>query len=100
MGYEQDTLASHAVPANLLALDEEGMGRLVQQFGWPRYRTGQIMRWLYQRRAKDINQMTDLGQAERTALASQATIPRATGCTVFRSIDRTRKLVLTLSKRY
>ncbi len=97
MDYERDSLASHTVPENLLALDEEGMGRLVQQFGWPRYRTGQIMRWLYQHRAKDINQMTDLGQAERTALASQATIPRASGCTVFRSIDHTRKLVLTLS---
>jgi len=97
MDYERGSLASHTVPANLLALDEEAMGRLVSQFGWPRYRTGQIMRWLYQRRAKDINQMTDLGQAERTALASQATIPRATGCSVFRSIDDTRKLVLTLS---
>jgi 23S rRNA (adenine2503-C2)-methyltransferase len=73
------------------------MGRLVQQFGWPPYRTGQILRWLYQRRAKDINQMTDLAQAERTALASQTTIPRAAGCTVFRSIDHTRKLLLTLN---
>jgi 23S rRNA (adenine2503-C2)-methyltransferase len=97
MAYERDSLASHTVPANLLALDEEEMGHLVRQFGWPRYRTGQIMRWLYQRRAKDINQMTDLGQTERTALASQATIPRASGCTIFRSIDHTRKLVLTLS---
>jgi 23S rRNA (adenine2503-C2)-methyltransferase len=97
MGYERDPLPSHTVPTNLLALDEEGMDRLVQQFEWPRYRTGQIMRWLYQRRAKDINQMTDLRQAERTALASQATIPRVSGCTVFRSIDHTRKLVLTLN---
>ena len=84
-------------PTNLLALDEEGMGRLVQQFGWPRYRTGQILRWLYQRRVKDINHMTDLGQAERTALASVATILRTAGCMVLRSIDRTRKLVLTLN---
>ena len=97
MRQEKDALPTRTAPTNLLALDEEGMGRLVQQFGWPRYRTGQILRWLYQRRAKDINQMTDLGQAERTALASQATIPRATGCSVFRSIDDTRKLVLTLS---
>jgi len=82
---------------NLLALDEEGIGRLVQQFGWPRYRTGQILRWLYQHRAKDIKQMTDLSQSERTTLASQATIQRTAGCTIFRSIDHTRKLVLTLS---
>jgi 23S rRNA (adenine2503-C2)-methyltransferase len=97
MRHDKDALPTRTVPTNLLTLDEAGMGRLVQQFGWPRYRTGQILRWLYQRRAKDINQMTDLGQSERTALASLATIPRAAGCTVFRSIDHTRKLVLTLS---
>jgi 23S rRNA (adenine2503-C2)-methyltransferase len=97
MGHEQNTLVSRTVPINLLALDEEAMGRLVQQFGWPRYRTYQILRWLYQRRIKDISEMTDLGQTERTALASQAAIPRAADCTVFRSIDQTRKLVLTLS---
>jgi len=96
MGHEKDALPSRTAPTNLLALDEEGMGQLVRRFGWPRYRTGQIMRWLYQRRATDINQMTDLGQAERTTLASRATIPRAASCTVFRSIDHTRKLVLTL----
>ena len=96
MRHEQDALPTRTAPTNLLALDQEGMGRLVQQFGWPRYRTHQILRWLYQRRAKDINQMTDLGRSERTALASHATILRATYCTVFRSIDHTRKLVLTL----
>jgi 23S rRNA (adenine2503-C2)-methyltransferase len=80
-----------------LALDEEGLGRLVHQFGWPRYRAGQILRWLYQRRATDINQMTDLGQSERTTLASHATIQRTASCTVFRSIDHTRKLILMLS---
>src|SRR5690349_9488926 len=97
MRYQKDTLPSSTSLTNLLSLDEVGMGRLVQQFGWPRYRTGQILRWLYQRRVKDINQMTDLSQAERTALASQATIPRTVDCTVFRSIDHTRKLILTLN---
>jgi 23S rRNA (adenine2503-C2)-methyltransferase len=96
MRHEKNAIPSRTAPTNLLALDEEGLSRLVQQFGWPRYRTSQILRWLYQRRAKDIKQMTDLGQAERTALASLATIPRAAGCRVFRSIDHTRKLVLTL----
>src|SRR5258706_15061532 len=97
MQQKEDISPSRTAPTNLLALDEEGMGRLVQQFEWPRYRTGQILRWLYQRRAKDIDQMTDLGQSERITLASQATIQRAAGCMVFRSIDNTRKLVLTLS---
>ncbi|HEY6289758.1 MAG TPA: 23S rRNA (adenine(2503)-C(2))-methyltransferase RlmN [Nitrospiraceae bacterium] len=97
MRQEKGALPSHTAPTNLLALDEEGMGRLVQQFGWPRYRTGQILRWLYQRRTQDIYQMTDLGQADRTALALQATIQRAARCTVFQSVDHTRKLVLTLN---
>ena len=97
MQHEKVNLQVRTTPTNLLALDEKGMDRLVQQFGWPRYRTGQILRWLYQRRAKDIDQMTDLSQSERTALASQGTIQRAAGCTVFCSIDHTRKLVLTLN---
>lgn len=97
MRQEKDALLSRSASTNLLALDEEGLGRLVHQFGWPRYRAGQILRWLYQRRATDINQMTDLGQLERTALASHAMIQRTAGCTVFRSIDHTRKLILVLS---
>src|ERR1041384_3658481 len=97
MRHANDTIASPSSPTNLLSLDEAEMSQLVQRFGWPRYRTGQILRWLYQRRTKDINQMTDLGQAERTALASLATIPRVAGCTVFRSSDHTRKLALTLN---
>jgi len=97
MRHDKDALPSRTTPTNLLALDEEGMGRLVQQFGWPRYRTGQILRWLYQRRVQYIYQMTDLGQTERTALDSQATIQRAADCTVFQSVDHTRKLVFTLN---
>jgi 23S rRNA (adenine2503-C2)-methyltransferase len=97
MQHEKDIHLSRTAPTNLLALDEAGLGRLVHQLGWPRYRTGQILRWLYQRRTTDINRMTDLSQSERTALASQATIQRPADCTVFRSIDYTRKLILTLS---
>lgn len=83
-------------PTNLLALDEQGMALLVQHFNWPSYRTGQILRWLYQRRAKTVNQMTDLSQKDRATLESATTIRRAEACTVYRSVDDTRKLVLTL----
>jgi 23S rRNA (adenine2503-C2)-methyltransferase len=79
-----------------MTLDEPSMARLVARSGWPAYRTGQILRWLYQRRARAINQMTDLSQSDRAKLASEATIIRATDCTIFRSSDQTRKLVLTL----
>ncbi|HET7439631.1 MAG TPA: 23S rRNA (adenine(2503)-C(2))-methyltransferase RlmN [Nitrospira sp.] len=84
------------VPRNLLSLDEPHMARLVKHYGWPAYRTGQILRWLYQRRARTISQMTDLSQTDRAKLASETAIGRSATCTIFRSSDHTRKLVLTL----
>ncbi len=40
--------------------------------------------------------MTDLSQADRARLESEARIGRSLGCTVFRSADGTRKLILKL----
>ena len=82
--------------ANLLGLTEPHMVKLVQAQGWPAYRTGQILRWLYQRRARTIAQMTDLSAHDRLTLAQIATIQRSTRCTVLQSQDGTRKLLLTL----
>ncbi len=81
---------------NLLSLTEPQMAALVRGFGWPGYRTGQILRWLYQRRARAIAQMTDLSQSDREKLTAVATIQRTENCTVLRSSDGTRKLLLTL----
>ena len=81
---------------NLLSLTEPQMATLVRGFGWPGYRTGQILRWMYQRRARAIAQMTDLSQSDREKLTAVATIQRTENCTVLRSSDGTRKLLLTL----
>jgi 23S rRNA (adenine2503-C2)-methyltransferase len=81
---------------NLLALDESETAALVARLGWPSYRARQILRWLYQRRVRTIAEMTDLSHADRARLASEARIGRALGCTVFRSADGTRKLILRL----
>ena len=81
---------------NLLSLTEPQMAALVRGFGWPGYRTGQILRWLYQRRARAIAQMTDLSQSDREKLTAVATIQRTENCTVLRSSDGTHKLLLTL----
>ena len=83
-------------PINLLALDQSETAALVERLGWPSYRTGQILRWLYQRRVRTVRHMTDLSQADRGKLESEARIGRSLGCTVFRSADGTRKLILTL----
>jgi len=87
---------SSRLPINLLALDEDGMVEVVGQLGWPAYRAGQILRWLYQCRSTSVDQMTDLSRADRSTLRSATVIRRATACTVFRAADDTRKLVLTL----
>ena len=72
------------------------MTQLVARYGWPAYRKGQILRWLYQRRAKTINQMTDLSQADRSILADDYSIGRVQKFIILRSSDQTRKLILTL----
>jgi 23S rRNA (adenine2503-C2)-methyltransferase len=81
---------------NLLSLDETEMAGFVDELGWPAYRTVQILRWLYQRRARSIHDMTDLSRTDRTKLSSRAMIARTPHCVVFRSADDTRKLVLKL----
>lgn len=81
---------------NLLSLTEPQMTRFVRSQGWPAYRAGQILRWLYQRRVRIIDRMTDLSISDRRILSEIATIRRSAHCTVRRSQDGTRKLLLTL----
>lgn len=81
---------------NLLGLTEMQMVKFVRARGWPDYRAGQILRWLYQRRARTIAHMTDLSTRDRLSLTELATIDRSTHCTVLPSQDGTRKLLLTL----
>lgn len=81
---------------NLLSLSEAQTAALVRELGWPSYRTGQILRWLYQRRVRTIGHMTDLSQKDRATLAELATIQRTQDCAVLQSGDGTRKLLLTL----
>lgn len=83
-------------PTNLLALTEPQMVELVRGLGWPGYRAGQILRWLYRRRARTVAQMTDLSTADRSTLAEVAAINRSTRCAVLPSQDGTRKFLLTL----
>jgi 23S rRNA (adenine2503-C2)-methyltransferase len=83
-------------PINLLTLTEPEMASFIRAQGWPGYRSTQILRWLYQRRAQTIAAMTDLSLRDRATLAECARIGRATRCTVLESQDGTRKLLLTL----
>jgi 23S rRNA (adenine2503-C2)-methyltransferase len=81
---------------NLLGLTESQMGQFVRAQGWPAYRAGQILCWLYQRRTRTVARMTDLSANDRLTLAKLTTIQRSTHCAVLGSQDGTRKLLLTL----
>ena len=96
MGHEKGALPSRTAPTNLLALDEEGMGRLVQQLDGP---ATEPVRFYAGLSTSSQRHQPDDGPRPSGAngAGSRATIPRAAGCTVFRSIDHTRKLVLTLN---
>ncbi len=59
---------------NLLALKADEVEALVQSLGWRRYRTHQILKWLYQLRVGDINAMTNLSKVDRDRLRQAATI--------------------------
>jgi 23S rRNA (adenine2503-C2)-methyltransferase len=83
-------------PINLLALTEREMLECVRAQGWPAYRAGQILRWLYRRRVRTIAHMTDLSARDRSALAEIAAIRRSARCAVLPSEDGTRKFLLTL----
>ncbi|WP_447986048.1 23S rRNA (adenine(2503)-C(2))-methyltransferase RlmN [Nitrospira sp. Nam74] len=81
---------------NLLGLDFSAAAQLVQRLGWPRYRTSQLFRWLYRKRVKTIDEMTDFSQVERTRLRQLAAIMRFQNVQILRSSDGTRKFVARL----
>lgn len=82
-------------PMNLLALSEDQMKAFARKHGWPDYRTGQILRWIYRRRVRAIDQMTDLSICDRSILAEHAVIQRAAHSRILASRDGTRKFLLT-----
>ncbi|HJU03704.1 MAG TPA: 23S rRNA (adenine(2503)-C(2))-methyltransferase RlmN [Nitrospiraceae bacterium] len=81
---------------NLLAFSHAAVETLVRDVGWPRHRTRQILRWLYKKRTRTIQDMTDLSHAERAALASLADIRRLRCERLVESTDGTMKLLARL----
>lgn len=73
------------------------MVKFVRAQRWPDYRAKQILRWIYQRRLRTINEMTDLPMHDRLTLSQSATIGRSPQVKVLSSRDGTRKLLLTLN---
>ncbi|MFO0775652.1 MAG: 23S rRNA (adenine(2503)-C(2))-methyltransferase RlmN [Nitrospiraceae bacterium] len=81
---------------NLLSFSETDLRDLVAQLGWPPYRVKQILRWLYAKRVRSIDAMTDLSQDARATLAARTTIRRLPLATVLTAGDGTQKFLFTL----
>ena len=75
-------------------LPEEAAEALAQHFagrGQPRYRAGQVVKWLYERLALSFDEMTDLPAAEREALKEAFTLCAPAVAKLSRSVDGTAK---------
>lgn len=59
---------------SLKTLTAEQLAAFVAAQGWPRFRTRQLLAWIYQRGATRFDQMTDVGRADRTRLEQLAVI--------------------------
>jgi 23S rRNA (adenine2503-C2)-methyltransferase len=80
---------------DLLELTPEKLrGSLARHFGLrgqPGYRADQVERWVYERLARSVEEMTDLPAEERAVLASAFRIGEPTAETIQRSADGTVK---------
>ena len=67
------------------------------KLGEPSYRAGQIADWLYQRRVKSFDEMTDLSRDLRAQLANQFAFSKMDIVRVLGSHDTTRKFLFRLT---
>lgn len=77
-----------------MRLDE--MERFVAELGQPKFRAGQIYKWLYKKRAATIDEMTDLPAAFREVLKTKAAVGTMKEAARQTSKDGTVKLLLKL----
>ena len=85
-----------ATPVHLLDLTADELRAWLADAGQPRYRTEQILDWIYRKHATDFDAMTNLSKPLRGWLNERAALYRSTLTTESVSDDATRKLLLTL----
>ncbi len=90
----------YALPAmsttDLMALSAGDMADFVRDKGWPRFHTHQILRWLYQHRATDVDAMTDLSKTVRMQMAAEIRISTLAPTEILTSEDGTQKFIFHL----
>jgi 23S rRNA (adenine2503-C2)-methyltransferase len=86
-----DAPGGDAQPVDLRSLPLERVGALVAALGERPFRARQLFRWLHQKGAASLDEMTDLPRALRAALAERAPLGALTRATEQRSTDGTIK---------
>ena len=79
------------------ALDRAGLETLVRDLGEPRFRAGQLERWLYGRGVESFDQMTDLPAGLRASLADRLALVAPEILQRQESADGTRKYLVGLA---
>ena len=84
--------------AGIKGLSRPQLAEALQDLGAPRYRTSQIVRWLYARGAESFEEMTDLPAGLRASLAGLFALPvPVVADRQVSAIDGTRKYLLRLA---
>ena len=91
------TVTAAASPINLFGLDRAGVAGLFDTIGEHRYRTAQVMKWVYHRGIREFAAMTDLSKTLRERLTDAATLELPEVLSERTSVDGTRKWVLKVA---
>jgi 23S rRNA (adenine2503-C2)-methyltransferase len=94
---KQPKRAHLLLPANIMNLSEERLTSLLQYHGIKSYRAGQVMRWIYHRRAASFFHMTDLSKELRQWLSTRLIISPLEAVEIQTSVDGSKKYLFCLS---
>ena len=83
--------------AHLLNTIDDLLTSWFNDHGQGKYRVGQVRQWLFQQRARDFSEMTNLSQALRDELARDFSLWSTTIAKHTQAEDGTEKLLLTLA---
>jgi 23S rRNA (adenine2503-C2)-methyltransferase len=86
----------HPPRPNLLTLGRADLARIVAEAGQPAFRTGQIVRWIWNRGARSLDEMTNVPAALRQHLAERFRLESLPITRLQRATDRTLKALIRL----
>jgi 23S rRNA (adenine2503-C2)-methyltransferase len=85
-----------SVKIDLKSLSKEETYRFAVSHGLPKYRADQLLLWIYERYAEDLQEITEFSKALRTELAQTAVISNLDLAARQRSQDGTEKFLFSL----